>query len=213
MAVEEREQQNADVASVHVGIRHAHDAVIPELRRVEILSEAAAERGDHRLDLVVGEDAVKPRLFHVQNLAAQRQDGLKVPVAPGLGAAAGAVALDKEDFALGGVALGAVRQLARQGAGFQRGLSARHVARLAGGLAGARRGDALVQHGAADGRVFLEHVRQPRGHHAVHQRANLAVAQLGLGLSLKLRLHQLDRHDRRQTLAHVVAGQVRVRVL
>jgi len=40
--------------------------------------------------------------------------------------------------------------------------------------------------------------------------ANLAVAQLALGLALKLRLHQLDRHDGRQPLADVIAGQVAV---
>ena len=42
---------------------------------------------------------------------------------------------------------------------------------------------------------------------------DLGVAELGLGLALELRLGQLDADDRRQPLAHVVAGEVGVVVL
>ena len=42
---------------------------------------------------------------------------------------------------------------------------------------------------------------------------DLGVAELGLGLALELRVGQLDADDRRQALADVVAGQVRVVVL
>jgi len=93
------------VASVHVGVRHAHDAVVAQLRRVKLGAEAAAEGGDHRLDLGVGQHLVHAGLFDVQDLAAQREDRLEVAVAPGLGGAAGGVALDEEDLALGRVAL------------------------------------------------------------------------------------------------------------
>ena len=43
--------------------------------------------------------------------------------------------------------------------------------------------------------------------HLLHERLGLGVAELGLGLALELRLAQLDRDDRRQALADVVAGE------
>ena len=131
-------------------------------------------------------------------------------VAAVLGGAAGGIALDEEDLALGRIALGAVGQLAGQGGRFKRGLAAGRLARLARSLAGAGGGYALVHDSPACGRIFFKEALQLVGHHAIHQRTHLAVAQLGLGLSLELRLNQLDRDHCGQTLAHVVAGQVRV---
>ena len=209
-AVEEREQQYADVVAVHVGIGHAHDAVVAQLGGVELGPEARAEGGDHGLDLGVGQGPVDAGLFHVQYLAPQGKYGLEVPVAALLGTAAGAVALDNEDFALGRIALGAVRQLAGQRRALQGGLAAGQVAGLAGGFPGAGGGQALVQHGPRGGGVLLQVLGQLLGNHGIHQRANFAVAQLGLGLALELGLHQLDGHDGGQALAHVVAGQVGV---
>ena len=52
--------------------------------------------------------------LHVQNLTAERQDGLMEAVAALLGRTTGRVALDEEDFAVLGVFVGAVGQLTRQ---------------------------------------------------------------------------------------------------
>ena len=50
------------------------DAVIAELREIEVLhSDAAPERRDHGLDLVTAEHLVEPRLLDVEDLAADRQ--------------------------------------------------------------------------------------------------------------------------------------------
>ena len=58
---------------------------------------------------------------------------------------------------------------------------------------------------------------QPLGQRLVHrhldQRADLGVTQLGLGLSLELRLPQLDRNDAGQSLADVLTGEVLVLLL
>src|SRR5699024_2793334 len=97
-----------------------------------------AEGGDQRTDLLVVQRAVQPRLLDVEDLAADREDRLRVRVAAGDGGAAGGVALDDEDLGLGGVAGGAVAQLAGHPAGLQRGLAPGRVARLPGRLAGGR---------------------------------------------------------------------------
>ena len=54
LPVEERQQQRADVRSVDVRVRHDDDAVIAQLRRVElVVADAAAERRDERADFLV----------------------------------------------------------------------------------------------------------------------------------------------------------------
>ena len=86
LPVEERQQQRPDVRSVHVGVRHDDDAVVAQLLDVEVLAaDAAAERRDHRLDLVAAQHLVEARLLDVQDLALDRQDRLESPVASLLG--------------------------------------------------------------------------------------------------------------------------------
>ena len=55
--------------AVHIGIGHGDDAVVTQFALVEIVRDAPAEGSDHRLDLLVFENAVEPRLLNVQNFA------------------------------------------------------------------------------------------------------------------------------------------------
>src|SRR5207248_10929424 len=87
---------------------------VTELLDVEVVPYPRPERGDQRLDLFVAEHLVGARLLNVQDLALEREDGLCAPVAAAFGAAAGGRALDDEQLALLGVALGAVGELAWQ---------------------------------------------------------------------------------------------------
>src|SRR3712207_9458017 len=50
------QQQRADVLAVDVGVRHQDDLVVAQLRDVELVVDAGAEGGDHRLDLVRSEE-------------------------------------------------------------------------------------------------------------------------------------------------------------
>ena len=58
--------------------------------------------------------------------------------------------------------------------------------------------------------MLLEVIGEAVGHDLERQRAHIGAAELGLGLTLKLRVGQLDRDDSRKALAHIVAGQVGV---
>ena len=145
LAVEERQQQRADVRAVDVRVGHDDDAVVAQLLDVEVLgADAAAERRDHRLDFVGAEHAVEPRALDVQDLALDRQDRLEAAIAALLGRAAGRLAFDDVDLGLRGIALLAVGQLAGQRAAVERALAAHQVAGLAGRLARARRVDRLL---------------------------------------------------------------------
>jgi hypothetical protein len=150
---------------------------------------------------------VEPRPLHVQDLALERQDGLELPVAALLGRAAGRIALDDEQLAVGRVLLGTVGQLAGQRASVQGALAPDQFLGLAGRFARARRVQRLGDDLAGDRRVFLEIGPQRLVDCRLDDALHLAVAQLGLGLPFELRVAQLDAHDRRQALADVVAGQ------
>ena len=137
VAEKEGQQQRGDVLAVDVGVRHDDDLAVAQLRDVEVFADAGAEGGDEGADGVRGQGPVQARLFDVEDLAADRQDGLTLGVAAADGRAACGVTLDDEDFALGGRARGAVTQLAGHGGGFEDALAACGLTRLASGDAGA----------------------------------------------------------------------------
>src|SRR4029453_6130746 len=129
----------ADVRAVHVRIGHDDDAVIPQLRAIEVLvADAAAERGNHGLDLVAGEHFFEARLLDVQDLALDRKNRLESPVAALLRRPAGRLTFDDVELAQGGVAFLTISQLSRQAAAVEGPLSTHEVPRLSGSLPCAR---------------------------------------------------------------------------
>ena len=96
---EQREQQSCDVLAVHVGIRHDDDLAVAQLRQIEILTNSGAESGDQGANRIRAQGAVQASLFHVQNLASDRQNCLVFGVASADGRTACGVTLDDEDFA------------------------------------------------------------------------------------------------------------------
>ena len=145
LAEEERQQQRADMRAVDVGVGHDDDLVIAQLVEVEVVApDAGAERGDQRADLLARQHLVEARALDVEDLAAQRQHRLIFAVAALLGGAAGRIALDDEDFGLGGIALLAIGELAGQAGDVERALAPRQLARLARGLARLRGLDDLA---------------------------------------------------------------------
>ena len=154
----------------------------------------------------VVEHLVDAGLLDVEDLAAEGEDGLDAAVAAVLGRAACGVALHEEELALGGVAAGAGGQLAGHAEALERALLAGGLAGLAGGLAGLAGEDGLLDDGAGDGGVLGEEVRELGRDDALHQAGDVG-AELGLGLSLELRLRDLDRDDGGEALADVVAGE------
>src|SRR5262249_61037532 len=126
------------MGAVDIGVGHDDDLVIAQLVWVELVaSDTGAERRDQRADLLGRQHLVKAYGLDVEDLAAQREDGLELAVAALLRAAAGRIALDDEQFGLGRIALLTVGKLARERGDAKRVL-ARHLARLARGLARCR---------------------------------------------------------------------------
>ena len=130
-----------------------------------------------------------------------------MPVAPLLGGAACGVALDQEQFGLGGVTLLTVGQLAGQGCDVHRALAAGQLARLLGGLARGGGVDHLLHDHLAVRGIFF----QPLGHLVRHQAfqglAHFGTDQLVLGLRREFGIGQLHRHDRGKPFAHILASE------
>src|SRR5690349_4944922 len=114
------------MAPVDIGVGHDDDAVIARLLCLEILAaNTGAERLDQRADLGRGQHFVKARALDIEDLALQRQDRLETAVTALLCRAAGAVALDNEELALGGIALLTIGELSRQVRDVERALAPR----------------------------------------------------------------------------------------
>src|SRR3546814_2133311 len=59
LAIEEGEQQRADVRAVDVGVGHDDDLVIAQFCKVEFVADAGAERLDQRADFLGRDDPVR----------------------------------------------------------------------------------------------------------------------------------------------------------
>ena len=82
--------------AVLIGIGQDDDLVVLERADIKILVNVGAQRRNNGAEFLVGQHLIQALLFGVEGLAAQGQDGLKMPVAPLLGAAAGRIALYDE---------------------------------------------------------------------------------------------------------------------
>ena len=84
--------------AVDVRIGHDDDPLVAQPIVVVVGAGAAAQSLDEVLDLLVFAQLVGAGTGDVQDLAAQRQDRLRLAVTRGLGRAAGRIALDQEDL-------------------------------------------------------------------------------------------------------------------
>src|SRR5262249_20146145 len=104
-----------------------------------------------------------------------------------------------------GIANRAVCELARQRRAVERRLAPRQLPRLPRSESGAHRRDRLGADRARVLRVLLEEPRQRRIDGRLDETLDARVAELRLGLSLELRVAQLDRDDSCQPFTNILA--------
>ena len=183
--------------AVDIGVGHDDDLVVAQVVDVETRAHVDAKRLAQVVDLLVGTHLGRCRAQHVQDLAAQGQQGLLGAVAGHLGGTAGAVALDDEQF--GPVAVGgaAIDQLAGQAQLFR--------GRLARGLLFLAATQTLLgaQHQEIQDRARGFGVRRQPGvemvaHRALDQARSLGRGQAVLGLAHEFRFTD-EAADQRAT--------------
>ena len=207
MAVEERQDECADVRAVDVRVRHHDDAVVPELRDVELVSDPRSDHLHEKLDLRVRENLVDAVLLRVDDLSAQRQDRLVRLVARLLRGAAGGVALDDKELRKLRIANLAVGELLCDVAA-ECTFAPRQIASLARSLTRARGRDRFRDDLLRVRRVLLEELGELRVHRRFHEALHPRVAELRLRLSFELRLLKLQGDDRGESFAYVFALEI-----
>ena len=211
LPIEERQQQGADVRAVDVCVGHDDDAVVPQLVGVEIFAaDTASERGDHRFDLVAAQHFVEARLFDVQNLAFDGQNGLKTPIASLLCRSTGRLTLDDVQLALGGIALLTVGQFAWQTAAVEGALAPYEIACLTRRLTRPGRVHGLADDALRHRRILFEKLPELVVDDRLDDALDLGVTEFRLRLPFELRLRNLDADDAGQSLTNVVTADVRV---
>ena len=203
LPIEERHQQRRDMRAIDIGVRHDDHPAIPQSVAVEPVPHPTSQRLDQVLQLLVLPQLVGRGAGDVQDLAAQWQHRLRLPIARLLGRPAGAVAFHQEDLGLGGVLARAVGQLARQAQLARR--------RLAGGVLALLAPQPLLGPVDHEGqqivrlrRVAGEEMVEPVAQRGLDQPRRIRAGQLFLGLALELRIADEDRqlggHRRQQVL-------------
>ena len=182
--------------------------MISELFDIELVAYPRAERDDERVELVIAVYLIGSRLLDVEHFAPHGKYCLKARVAPLYRGACSAVALDDVYLAQRRVTLVAVLKLIGHLPALKPGLAADGLLGLSRGLARAVCHHRLFEYGLGRRGMLLKIYRQLVVHDRVYKRSYIGVAELLLGLSLKLRLRQLHGYDRRDALAHIVAGDL-----
>ena len=136
VSVEERQEQRPDVGPIDISIGHDDDLAVTDFTEIEFIANPAAKGRDHGADFIVVQHLVQAGLLHVEDFAAQGQDGLEGTVTALFGAAASGVPFDDVDFRFFRILTGTVRQFPRQGAYFQRALAPCQITDLAGSRSG-----------------------------------------------------------------------------
>ena len=202
------------MGTVHVRVCHDDDSVVTCLFDVEIVfADSRSHCGNKGANFVVVQDFVDAGFFDVQYLPFQGKDGLEFAVSSLLGAATGRIALYQVNFALGRVRLLAVGQFSGQGGNFKGSLAAGQVPGFSGRLAGLGRHEALPYDTTGYRWILFKKCPYSVVASLARYAFHFPIPQFGLGLTFKLRVGNFYRDDRGQTLAHVVAGNGRIRFL
>src|SRR6218665_1452384 len=70
------QQQGRDVLTVNICIIHENYLLVPNFFGRELFTDARAERGDRCVHFILGQSAIESSFFNIENLPAQRQNGL-----------------------------------------------------------------------------------------------------------------------------------------
>ena len=205
---EKGEQQRSDVQPVHVRVGHDDDLVVAESADVLVLlADAGAERGNDHLEFLVLDHFVEACLLDIENLSPERQDCLVPPVPSLFGGAAGGVALHQIEFAASRIPLLAVGKFSGQGAHLEGGLAPGQLPRPSGRFPRPGGIQTFAQQLFCNGGILLEIGTDLIVDDSLDEPLDLAVAELGLGLTFELRVADLDTDHTGQPFAEILALQ------
>ena len=201
------------MCTIHIGICHDDDLVIAQLGDIEIvavaLGKSAAKGINHGLDLGVGQYFVNAGFLHVQDLTADRKDGLIHTVSGSLCTAARRITLYDEDLTLGGISGLAVRQFSVGIKGEL--LLGQHIGlglflRLTDLGSLLRTADNTLQ----SLQITVEKSYDLFSRHLGYCLSGILVVQLCFGLSFETGIRMLDGYHRCHSVTDIGTGKIRI---
>jgi hypothetical protein len=193
--------------AVDVGVGHDDDLVVAQLSTLKSSRPMPVPSAVISVPICSEPSILSKRARStLRILPRKRQHRLEFAVAALLGAAAGRIALDDEQFGFGGIALLAVGELAGQRGDIERALArvSSRALRAASRAAAASTTLPTMTLASADAPRTS---RQSLVDHVLDHRAHFRGHQLVLGLRGEFRVGHFDRQHRGQALAAIVAGQ------
>ena len=182
--------------------------MVTQLGNIKFIVDASTQCGDDCLNFIVFQHLVQTCFFHIEDLAAQRQDGLVHGVTAGFCGATSGVTLHDVEFGFHRVFGATVGKFTGQATKVGGGLAPHQVAGFAGCQACLGGGDRLGDNGFCFRRVRFKPVCDVLVGHALHKGTHFGVAQFGFGLALELRIGHTHGNDSCESFAAVFAGEV-----
>ncbi|MNJ49231.1 hypothetical protein D3C77_444500 [compost metagenome] len=204
MLDEQRAEQGGDVQTVGVGVGQDADLAVTQLAHVGRAGIDADGHGNV-VHFLAGQHFAAVDFPGVEDLAAQRQDGLELLVARLLGRTTGRVTLDQKQLGTHRVLPGAVRQFARQSRPLGYALA---FDLLAGFEAAPGVADCQLRQLHAQFRVRIEPQAECILDHAGNKCRRFTRRQALLGLPRELRLLHFHREHEGNTLPDVLGRQL-----
>ncbi|GBD36007.1 hypothetical protein HRbin36_01124 [bacterium HR36] len=209
LAVEERQEQGANVAAIHVRIGEDDNAFVIAFADVLVLADVRPHGGDDATNFVVGQHLFDPGLLDIEDLASQRQNRLENSVPPAVRRTSSRIAFDQEKLALIAILGGAIHQFSRQAVAIEDILPLLQLLSGAcGGFAGLCCQGYPLHDLFGDLRVFLEEAAQVLVDHAAHNAFYFWVVEPHLSLALKLRMSHAHTDDRCQAFTEILPSKI-----
>ena len=192
--------------TVNIGIGHNDDLMVTKFGDIKILMDSGSESSDHSLDLFVSIDLVQTCFFNVQDLTTKWKDRLCGTVSRCLGGTARGISLYDIDLAVLRILVRTVCKFSRKRHAVQCGFSSCKVTGLSGCFSGSLCKNRFLNSSLGNCRILLQENLQLLAYNAVYRTSCLAVSKFLLGLSLKLRILDLNADDRGQTFTDIITA-------
>ena len=199
--------------TVNIGISHDDDLMITKFGDIKIFVNSSSESSDHGFDLFVSVNLIQTCFLNIQDLTSKGKDRLCGTVSRCLGGTARGISLYDVNLAILRILVRAVCKFSRKRHAIQCRFSSCKVTCFSGCFSGSLCKNRFLNGSFGNCRVLLQENLQLFAHNAVYCASGLAVSQLLLGLSLELRISDLDTYDCCQALSDIITAEVRLTVL
>ena len=195
--------------TIDIGIGHDDDLMVTNLAQVERFrvffgSKGDTQRGEDVAHLFGLEHLVLHRFLHIEDLTAKRENSLVHAVTTGLSGTACRITLDEEEFALCRIFAYAISEFTGQTTTTERRFAEHGLTGVTRCNTRLRRENDLLYDFLRIIGMFLQIVLQSLGNRGIDHTGHLGVTEFGFRLTLKLRLSDFDRDNRRQTFTEIV---------